>query len=418
MTTLLDQAIVSATNFLTGVVVARSCSRSELGLYSLGSTVVVLLLAVQSSTVSIPYTIYGARQAEADRAAYTGSTLVHQLCLAAGSLACLAALGPLAAARAAPPGLAHVLPLLACAVPFLLAREYGRQLMFARLRSSPALLLDAVVLAVQIPLLLSLARWGALSARSAFAAAGVACALPVSVWLAIERGRFELRRDRFLPDLRANWVAGKWSLAAALAGIAGAQLYPWLLSAARGTDAAGVLAACMGVTCLANPLVLGLGNFLAPQAMQAFAEGGMDAVRPTLRMAMFVLVLAMGIVCPALFLCGGKLLTWIYGARYEGYGLTVGVLSLAQAVDVVTLPANCVLFLTDRPDATFKGNVLVLALTLAVGFALVRGLGPLGVAVGLLAGNVLSSAYRWWECGKRMRASTAGMAARPCAGAP
>ncbi len=394
-TTLADQGIVSLTNFLTGVIVGRYCSRGELGLYSLAFSLLLLIVSFQSALVSMPYTVYCVRVSEEDRAAYSGSTLVHQLSMAVLSMVVLAVASPLLAARMGPRGLAQVVLVLACAAPFFMGREYLRQLFFARLERLPPLLLDAVVAIVQLGALLALARSGRLSAAAAYVAAGVACACGLLVSAMTVRRWFAWSRARVVPDLRMNWATGKWTFANGLVALAGAQLYPWIIAASRGAEEAGVLAACMGVTYLTNPLVLGLGNFLAPHAMHAHASGGFVAVRRILRNATLGLTGVMAVVCPALFIVGGTLLRLIYGARYDGYGLTVGALSLAQAIDVLAMPASYTLFLFDRPDVIVKSNFIVLGVTVTAGVVLVRLLGPLGVALGLLSGNGLAAIFRW-----------------------
>src|SRR4051794_35506172 len=52
-----DQAAVSATNFLTLIMLGRFAGASELGAYAVGSSVLALLLAAQESLVTRPYSI-------------------------------------------------------------------------------------------------------------------------------------------------------------------------------------------------------------------------------------------------------------------------------------------------------------------------------------------------------------------------
>ena len=76
---IIDQALVSATNFVTTLVLARLCSQAELGIYYLAWTLVLFLTALQNNLVSIPYTIYAPRRQGESLHAYFGSSLVHQL---------------------------------------------------------------------------------------------------------------------------------------------------------------------------------------------------------------------------------------------------------------------------------------------------------------------------------------------------
>lgn len=408
VTTILDQGVVSATNFLTAVVVARAASQRELGLYALGFGIVVLLTSVQTSLVSLPYNVYALRVPEAERRDYTGSTLVHHLAIALLSIAALGLASLVLSRAGGVAGFAEVLPLLVVAAPFTLAREYLRQLFFSRLRFGAALAVDVVVAAAQLGALVALAPDGRVSARAAFAATAGASAVAVALFAAMGWRWFRVAPRRVLPSLRTNWVTGRWSLAAGVVAVASAQLYPWFTAATRGAEQAGVLAACTGITALANPLLIGMGNFLAPKIMHAHARGGLPAVQRVTRVALAVVAAAMALLCPALFVAGGALLGLVYGPQYAPYGLTVGVLALALVADWLSLPAHYALFFMDRAQVMFRSSLIVLAVTVLAGFALVSAMGVLGAALGLLAGHALATAYKWRAYRRRM--GTAGAA--------
>ena len=403
---LLDQGIVSLANFLTGVLVARSCPKEELGLYSLGFSVLLFCTGIQSAVISVPYTIYSPQVAERERAAYSGSALVHQLALSLLAAAVVGG-GALVLDVTGQPGVAALLAAVALALPFPLAREYARQLLFARLRFPSALALDGAVAGLQFALLLSLRRLGLLSARSAYAAVGAACGAGVLLAAMAVWRWFQIRRERVLPDLRANWATGRWALTGGMVGLAGQQLYPWFLAATRGTAEAGALAACTGITFIANPIIIGLGNLLVPKTVHAFASGGVPALARVVRQGTLALAAVMAVVTPVMLVAGRSLLGLVYGDRYLAYGLTVGLLSLSQAVDVVAVPAGCALYAMEKPSAVVKGNAIVLAVTATLGLAFVHLLGPLGVATGLLLGNGLSAAFRWREYARELRARAA-----------
>lgn len=407
LTTLVDQGVYSATNFLTGVIVARGSSTGELGHYGLGLGLMVLLITLQSSLISVPYNVYALRIPEPERGAYTGSTAIHQLVLSAVSVALLGAAAFVVGHGALLPGMRPVVAAVAVVIPFALAREYTRQLLFSRLRFSSALLLDGIVAVVQLGTMLLLARSGLLSARTAFIALGGACAVALILGARLARGLFELVPSRIVPAFRTNWATGRWSAAASGVFIVGAQLYPWFMAAHRGAAEAGVFAACLGITALTHPLLVGMGNLVAPKIMHAFADGGLEGLQRVTRVAMGVVLAAMAVMCPLMFLAGGALLRLVYGADYGAYGFTVGVLVLAAFLDWLSLPAHHALFFMDRAMVMFKAHLLVLVVTVVLGFALVARLGPLGAAVGLLIGNTLATAYKWRAYRIRVATATA-----------
>ena len=114
-----DQGVVSGTNFLTTLLIARTCCRAELGFYSLAWTMVLFLTAAQGNLISVPYTIYCQRRSGAGLAEYAGSTLVHQLITSLVAVVCFLGLGILLALGFGPQGLQPAAWVLLGVIPFL-----------------------------------------------------------------------------------------------------------------------------------------------------------------------------------------------------------------------------------------------------------------------------------------------------------
>jgi len=68
---LADQAVASATNFATGIIIARACSKEELGLYMLGFSLIFLMTDFQTSLITTPYMVYAPRLKGRAHALYT-----------------------------------------------------------------------------------------------------------------------------------------------------------------------------------------------------------------------------------------------------------------------------------------------------------------------------------------------------------
>ena len=86
---LADQAVVSAASFLTTVMIARWTLPNELGLYSIGISLLVSSLSIQESLISLPYTIQQHR-APGTPAEHAGSSLTHSTLLSALGIVVLA----------------------------------------------------------------------------------------------------------------------------------------------------------------------------------------------------------------------------------------------------------------------------------------------------------------------------------------
>ncbi|MEW6750309.1 MAG: oligosaccharide flippase family protein, partial [Candidatus Latescibacterota bacterium] len=277
---LVDQMAASACNFATAVVIGRTCSKEEFGLYALTTTVVFFAAIVQTSLISMPYVVYGPRLAGPRRRRYLGSVLLHQLGYCALAALLLAAAGAGLALGIGPPRLAPLAWAVAGALVFILMREQVRRICLAQLRMGTALLLDAGVLGLQLAGLVLLGRLEHLSAGGAYGLMGAACGASALAWLVANRKSFEPRLGEALGDLRQSWSLGRWMALSGVLWAVCADTYPWLLAAFHGTGAAAVWAACAGLRALCNPLVMGVTNYLGPALARQQAVGGSAALRP------------------------------------------------------------------------------------------------------------------------------------------
>jgi O-antigen/teichoic acid export membrane protein len=391
---LADQAVASATNFATGVIIARNCSKEELGLYMLGFSVVLLATDLQTSLISTPYMVYAPRLKGLAHALYTGSTLLHQLsfslliafALICGALATTMGIGP--------KGLGPVMWALVTVIAFILLREYARRVCFARLKLWRAFLLDTCIAIGQIGGLLLLARFRLLSASRAFWAIGLACGVALLWWLWSDREFYHPRINESRADLKKNWVFGKWVFVSGLIWAVSMNLYPWFLAALHGTACTGVWAACLGVVSIGNPALLGIQNLVGPKIAHEYAAAGPKALRRLVLKITTAVSFLVSLLCLVLILWGGRLMALLYGRQYGGNSRVVATLALSILVSAPAFSFSRALYVTERSDLDFLINFAALFVMVTLGFWLARAFGPLGAAFGLLGGNLATSALK------------------------
>ena len=391
MFALADQALVSITNFATGVIIGRFCIKEEFGLYMLAFSIVLFVTNVQMSFILTPYTVYFPRFKEEDKHSYAASCFLHQAGLSFFTIISLLIIGVVISLGFGPKGLENVMWTLAVVITFILLREYTRRISFANLQMMTAFWLDLFVAIVQICGLLLLSYTRNLTSSSAYLIIGLACGFPVLSQHFLIRKRYVLSLSRAVIDLKRNWSFAKWVFAGVLISMANYQLYPWILSGFHGIAATGELSACMGVILLANPFLLGLNNFLGPKMSHIFAKSGVEVLRSTVIKATIIFAVVMGIFCTFMIFCGGWVVVAFYGIRYDGNGMIVGLLSLGQLISSLEFPLHSGLSAMERPDIRFKSNLIVLALTPTMGLWLVKAFGNAGVAYSLLGGRVITT---------------------------
>jgi O-antigen/teichoic acid export membrane protein len=394
---LADQAIASATSFITGIIIARACSKEELGLYMLGFSLIFLMTDFQTSLITTPYMVYAPRLKGRDHALYTGSTLIHQL-----AFCFLTTVGVLIAAvvvghgygGAGRQGLGPVLWALSLVISLIMLREHARRVSFARLQLLTAFLFDTSIAVGQLAGLLLLAHYHLLSATRAYWLVGLVCGVAVLGWLWTDREFYHPRLGESLRDLKKNWVFGKWVFASGLVWALSMNLYPWFLAYFHGTASTGIWAACNGVVSVGNPALLGIQNIVGPKIAHAYAELGPKGLRRVVLRITMVMFLPISALCVILMVWGGRLIALLYGKQYAGNDVVVAILALSFLVYALAFSFSRALMAIERADLDFLLNFVALFIMVSVGFWLVRAYGPVGAAIGVFLAMFASSAVR------------------------
>lgn len=391
---LADQAVASATNFATGIIIARACSKEELGLYMLGFSLIFLMTDFQTSLITTPYMVYAPRLKGRAHALYTGSTLIHQLVFCLFTVFGVVCGAFVVSRGIGPKGLGPVLWALSIVIALIMLREHARRVSFARLRLKTAFLFDTSIAVGQIGGLLLLAHFGLLSANRAYWVVGSVCGIAVLGWLWTDRECYHPRLSESRADLKKNWIFGKWVFASGLVWALSMNLYPWFLAYFHGTASTGVWAACVGVVSVGNPALLGIQNFVGPKIAHVYAASGPKELRRFVVKISGVLAFPVSLLCLVLIVWGGRIIALLYGRQYAGNSLVVAILSLNLLVFATSFSFSRALMAMERADLDFLVNFAALFIMVIMGFWLVRAYSTLGAAIGLLAANFVTSAVR------------------------
>jgi O-antigen/teichoic acid export membrane protein len=389
---MIDQGVVGAASFLSGVIIGRAGGKEQLGLYALGMTIITLAMEVHYVMVWSPYAVLSQGVKGPARASYRGSTLLYQLALSAISLLGVVIVGLVTAQGLGPRGLNPVIWTLALVGTLIIFREFARRLCFADLKIKTALWLDGSVALFQVIGLLGFALLGAMSAAGALGIIGCAGGLGALGWFLGARKRFICSGRQAISDLRRNWSFGKWILGAGVASYLSTLTLTWALADWHGATAVGLLAACQAVVGLLNPFLLGTSFFLEPRASQAYVNGGNRELRTFVvknTVAILIILSPLGIL---LFALGDQIVAFIYGSDYGGQQIVVVVLTL----NVLLLAVGQAMYYTFLAkgwlDIHLKVHLLRLGISLTLGLWLVYRWELLGVILAFLVGNIVTVA--------------------------
>ena len=379
---LLDQALVSGTNFLMGVLLVRYLGLEQYGLFVLAWMTVQFVMGVQNALIVSPMLSIAPKLDVERRGGYYAATLRLQslLLLAVGVLAAVLALTP-AAHR--PQWLADsaILPLASCMI-FVQLQDFLRRNLFSRLESRRAFLVDAIAYGCQLPLMLVV-----ITLYPSFNAALLTIVAAMLASLAL--GWRWMPRADGQPLETSNvagrhWRSSRWLLGSTLLQWLSDNYFLIVAGAVLGPAAVGAIRGAQNLLALTHIFFLGLENVVPGEASQRLHQGGFAALRGYLAKVGLILLATTGAVAALAAHFSEPLLELAYGVADP-----ISVQALAWYVPIyllvaLALPLRAGLRALEHTRAIFVAFVLSSIFALVAARMLVADYGVTGVMFGIL----------------------------------
>ncbi|MEP3479808.1 MAG: hypothetical protein ABJZ55_11220 [Fuerstiella sp.] len=388
-----DQAMISGTNFLTAVLIGRCCGAESLGIYSLVAAALAMTIGLQDQLITAPFVLYQNRFRPNRLKQYTGSVFAHQTVLTGIIFAIFAGIcQQISHSGGLPSTISWILLLSA---PSILYRAFVRNLALARCDVISVVALDALVCVCQLGVVGSLAWTGHLALPVVYVTMGFTCTTAALVWLQKHRADFKFSRRAIKADAVRNWRFGRWALATHLAGTSTPYIMPWILFSIHGEAATGTLAACSVIVGVANIMLAGMGDFLAPRAAAAFAQGGKNQLTAILMKMLILISIGIGTVCAVAFGVGEQVIQILYDGRFPEAGQLVGLLTLSVLANALGALAGNGLWAIDRPRANFIADITTLIIAIVCAALLVQPYAAFGAASATLLASAGGAVVRF-----------------------
>jgi O-antigen/teichoic acid export membrane protein len=388
---LADQATISASSFLSSIVLARELGPSGFGVFTLAYSVILLANAFQWSFITQPHNVLGATRQGDDYVRYTTATALSQATLT--GFVGLTALGAAVALALASNERASLLLAFAAAACGWLLLEFVRRVLYTERRRRTAFAIDATAWLPQPLLIAVLAHEGVLTVPAALVVVGACSAVGFAIGAYLLRDRVGRVIDA--SAFRANWRFGKW-LAFAMAGSAFfTYVYLFLVALVLGASAAGVIRAAQVVLGPLNVIVLSLLAMLPTHFAHIARADGVDALRARVRTIAAATAPAIVPYCAFVALEARPIFERLYGAAYGEHAgaLTVyAVFYVVQWLSMILFAALSALELS-RPIA--YANLLAAAASSVVGVPLMLLFGVSGAVAAMTVGIAALTLSYW-----------------------
>jgi O-antigen/teichoic acid export membrane protein len=321
---IIDQVIVSGTNFLTGVLIARFLGPKEFGFFTLLWIVVLLFSNLQYALIIAPMMSIGPKQNHEDKPIYYGGLFFFQLCfsLAFISLVLLIinGLGLIMQNK-------HLMSIagpLAFSGSAFLTQDYFRRLFFTRSREGLALKLDILSYLGQIfSLYVMFFVLENASIELIFIIIAVTSSLAAGLGL-IKMGPISLSRSAFYKMYKRNRAFIRGTVFFTLAQWTGPQIVLFLSGLKLGTESLGGIRAVINLLAPLNILLLGLLNVLPVSASKILKLKGKRGVVVFLTKVSIPIVTLLSIVCIGILVFRIEIMSFVFGSNYIGFTNLIG----------------------------------------------------------------------------------------------
>ena len=386
--TLVDQAVVSGTNFFVMLFLVRSLGLETYGAFGMVWALAVFIVSLQLAFVSQPMMSIGPKQTPAERPGYFGAVLLIQsvftalaTCLTVAAYYLLQVVwGDASLEGTLLPGVAMI---VACQ-----AYYFVRNYFFATGKVARAVANDAVAFPMQLAVLFGLSRFGDLTLANVFWSIGAVFSVATVIGLRqYERVRFV--RSTFVAIARRSWRFGRWLGLMSVFQAGSANAFLVATGALLGGGAVGALKAAQNLIGLLSVAFIALENSVPVEAARVLAREGLVGMVRRLRRILAV-GLATTIVCAtALAVWAEPLLRHLYGtADAEAIEALRGFSMLYVLVFVVTM-LGIAFRSIERTQGLAACHILVALPALLLAHPMVANFGLTGAVYGMIAQKAL-----------------------------
>jgi O-antigen/teichoic acid export membrane protein len=399
--TVVDQALISGSNFVLGVLLARWLSSSAYGAYAVAFAIFLLLVQLHQAALLEPMSVFGGGVYRQRLKPYLGDLLwIHGatsivIFLVLGTLAFL--IGRLSENRDLP----RTLAVVSVAAPLILLFWLARRACYLEHAPSAATLGSMVYSGIVLGGVFVFFRLGILSAPLAFVLMGAAAlCTSVFMWMRL-RPHFRWDSHPFSSDgvWGRHYRYGRWALASSVCIWITSSYYYVLLGRYGTLHEAGELRALLNFVLPVVQTVTALTMLVQPRlAHVALDRGASAVVRWSFRMSLFYAAGA-GLYWLLIYLFRHDVVRLLYGGNYANVVHFVPIVALASILQSAVSGVANGLRAMESPSAVFVHFGVASIITIAIGTPVALNLGVGGAvsvwALANSAGLVVGAILLW-----------------------
>ncbi|MGD1022110.1 MAG: hypothetical protein ABR880_04950 [Candidatus Sulfotelmatobacter sp.] len=388
---IIDYGLISGSNFLLGILLARWLTPKEYGAYALSFSFFILAGFLYQSLLLEPLSVFSGTLFRDNLRGYLKTTLwIHwELSLVMCLLLGMAAVVTRVIGHS--PVLAVALAGMTVATPFILMHGLAKRSFYLRLSPGPAAFASTFYCALVTGGVFLVFRWGRLSSFTAFLIMGLAAL--VSCLIMVFQLNAVLAPETGRPHLRAtwgkHWEYGRWALATCVVGWIPNYFYIPLVSSFSGMAAAGELRALMNLAAPVLQTYAALSMLFLPYAARVQNQNGRKAAASLNRRLAFLFVAGSVAYWSVLIPLKQPLFHFLYNGKYMESAYLIPLFALETTIWSASLGPAILLRAMESPRSLFIANGAASMVAVLIGIPATRYFGLQGVIWSMIGANFL-----------------------------
>lgn len=383
---LADQALAAGGSFLANVILARTQSKEEYGVFALSYSFYMFLTSIHNSTILEPYTVYGSGRYRAHFSEYlrlmARSNAILGLLLTGNLLlSCVVLLS------IAPQLMSRALLGLALTVGVLLSGLFLRRVFYLQRQASLAAGTSLVFFVAVVCGLWLTVRAHVLDSFTVFLVlalgwitAGFSFAGKLSFGKP-QQSFLELEPNYW----REHWKYTRWVLATAFVYQLTTQGYYWLVGGFLSVKEVGDLRAMYLLVTPVEQAFVALTFLVLPALASRYAAKKMGDYLSLLRRYSLGILSVTALFALAVRIVGKPVMHALYAGKFDGLAPTLFILALLPVLTGIGCTMSTALNAAEKPKLVFLAYLCSAVSTALLGIPLVSHFGLRGAVYGMLA---------------------------------
>lgn len=389
----IDQAMLSALNFIVSIILIKTVSKVEFGYYSIAFAVVQLLLSIHNSIVNTPLAVLLVEKKGETRKIYPASLYYGQFIVILPA----ACLGIAAAGFISIFGIETTVTPIIAAISFLViglsAREFLRAYYYAEETSLRVLKLDVYYVFLYMSLIFFVYFFVKVSIGIVFIMNGFS-ALVVSLFF-VRQSKWQFNGEFIKESYRENWKFGKWAFLGVVVTHMQNYSYIYLLGALL---SAAEVAEVSAARLLMTPVLLakiGWGKIVVPHGSKLRDRKQTARFFKEQTFACFIFVFAIIAYIIILTSFSGVLNRFFFTESYADSFEYIPYWGGFMVIGFFALSASYGLQVLKKFSALFVLNVFTMLVTVICSYFFIQSFGITGGFAALILGAALAAIAFW-----------------------